>query len=109
MSCVQAERGRWGMRKGVSARCVLRIAAYIVQRDAPVSTRSIFMAMEPDRPPAEGRTIDIELLGAAMPKSILGLLPRHCGIAGACCRNEPHRKSEKRKTESSRSTLEGIP
>ena len=42
---------------------VLRFAADIGQRDALVSTRSIFMAMPPDRHPAEGRTIDIELIG----------------------------------------------
>ncbi|QHP66369.1 SAVED domain-containing protein [Bradyrhizobium sp. LCT2] len=44
---------------------VLRFAADIGQRDALVSTRSIFMAMPPDRHPAEGRTIDIELVGCA--------------------------------------------
>jgi hypothetical protein len=43
---------------------VLRFAADIGQRDALVSTRSIFMAMPPDRHPAEGRTIDIELIGS---------------------------------------------
>lgn len=43
---------------------VLRFAADIGQRDALVSTRSIFMAMPPDRHPAEGRTIDIELVGS---------------------------------------------
>ena len=42
---------------------VLRFAADIGQRDALVSIRSIFMAMPPDRHPAEGRTIDIELVG----------------------------------------------
>lgn len=42
---------------------VLRFAADIGQRDALVSTRSIFMAMPPDRHPAEGRTIDIALVG----------------------------------------------
>ena len=42
---------------------VLRFAADIGQRDALVSTRSIFMAMPPDRHPAEGRAIDIELVG----------------------------------------------
>jgi hypothetical protein len=42
---------------------VVRFAADIGQRDALVSTRSIFMAMPPDRHPAEGRTIDIELIG----------------------------------------------
>lgn len=42
---------------------VLRFAADIGQRDALISTRSIFMAMPPDRHPAEGRTIDIELIG----------------------------------------------
>lgn len=42
---------------------VLRFAADIGQRDALVSTRSIFMAMPPDRHPAERRTIDIELIG----------------------------------------------
>lgn len=42
---------------------VLRFAADIGQRDALVSTRSIFMAMPPDRHPAENRTIDIELFG----------------------------------------------
>lgn len=42
---------------------VIRFAADIGSRDALVSTRSIFMAMPPDRHPAEGRTIDIELVG----------------------------------------------
>jgi hypothetical protein len=42
---------------------VIRFAADIGQRDALVSTRSIFSAMPPDRHPAEGRTIDIELVG----------------------------------------------
>lgn len=42
---------------------VIRFAADIGQRDALVATRSIFMAMPPDRHPAEGRTIDIELAG----------------------------------------------
>lgn len=42
---------------------VLRFAADIGQRDALVSTRSIFMAMPPDHHPAESRTIDIELAG----------------------------------------------
>lgn len=42
---------------------VLRFAADIGQSDALVSTRSIFMAMPPDRHPAERRTIDIELVG----------------------------------------------
>lgn len=43
---------------------VLRFAADIGQRDALVSTRSIFAAMPPDRHPAENRTIDIELIGS---------------------------------------------
>jgi hypothetical protein len=42
---------------------VIRFAADIGQRDALISTRSIFLAMPPDRHPAEGRTIDIELVG----------------------------------------------
>lgn len=42
---------------------VIRFAADIGQREALVSTRSIFNAMPPDRHPAEGRTIDIELIG----------------------------------------------
>jgi hypothetical protein len=44
---------------------VLRFAADIGQRDALVSAQSIFMAMPPDRHPAERRTIDIELVGCA--------------------------------------------
>jgi hypothetical protein len=43
---------------------VLRFAADIGRLDALVSTRSIFAAMPPDRHPAEGRTIDIELVGS---------------------------------------------
>lgn len=43
---------------------VLRFAADIGQRDALISTRSIFAAMPPDRHPAEGKTIDIELVGS---------------------------------------------
>lgn len=43
---------------------VLRFAADIGRRDALVSTRSIFAAMPPDRHPAEGKTIDIELVGS---------------------------------------------
>ncbi|CAH1690402.1 SAVED domain-containing protein [Hyphomicrobiales bacterium] len=43
---------------------VLRFSANIGLRDSLVSTRSIFMAMPPDRHPAEGRTIDIELIGS---------------------------------------------
>jgi hypothetical protein len=42
---------------------VIRFAADIGQRDALISTRSIFLAMPPDRHPAENRTIDIELIG----------------------------------------------
>lgn len=42
---------------------VIRFAADIGQRDALISTRSIFLAMPPDRHPAENRTIDIELVG----------------------------------------------
>jgi hypothetical protein len=42
---------------------VIRFAADIGQRDALISTRSIFLAMPPDHHPAEGRTIDIELVG----------------------------------------------
>ncbi|WP_210528507.1 SAVED domain-containing protein [Rubellimicrobium arenae] len=42
---------------------VIRFAADIGQNDALVSTRSIFAAMPPDRHPAQGRTIDIELVG----------------------------------------------
>lgn len=44
---------------------VVRFAADIGTMDALVSTRSIFAAMPPDRHPAEGRTIDIELVGCA--------------------------------------------
>jgi hypothetical protein len=42
---------------------VVRFAGSIGQNDALVSTRSIFAAMPPDRHPAEGKTIDIELAG----------------------------------------------
>ncbi|SHM56745.1 hypothetical protein SAMN05444389_1148 [Paracoccus solventivorans] len=42
---------------------VIRFAADIGRNDALVSTRSIFAAMPPDRHPAQGRTIDIELVG----------------------------------------------
>jgi hypothetical protein len=45
---------------------VLRFAADIGRLDALVSTRSIFAAMPPDRHPAEGRTIDIELVGSEL-------------------------------------------
>ena len=43
---------------------VVRFAATIGQRDTLVTTRSIFSAMPPDHHPAEGRTIDIELIGS---------------------------------------------
>lgn len=43
---------------------VVRFAATIGQRDSLVTTRSIFNAMPPDHHPAEGRTIDIELIGS---------------------------------------------
>lgn len=42
---------------------VIRFAADIGRQDALISTRSIFTAMPPDRHPAEGKTIDIELVG----------------------------------------------
>lgn len=44
---------------------VIRFAADIGALDALVSVRSIFNAMPPDRHPANGRTIDIELIGCA--------------------------------------------
>ena len=44
---------------------VVRFAADIGKLDALVSTRSIFMAMPPDHHPAEGRTIDMELIGSS--------------------------------------------
>jgi hypothetical protein len=44
---------------------VVRFAADIGQLDSLVSTRSIFNAMPPDRHPADGRTIDIELVGSS--------------------------------------------
>ncbi|WP_296097212.1 SAVED domain-containing protein [uncultured Agrobacterium sp.] len=43
---------------------VVRFAANIGQRDSLVTTRAIFSAMPPDHHPAEGRTIDIELIGS---------------------------------------------
>ena len=57
---------RIAMVTGISeehASHVIRFAADIGTRDALVSTHSIFMAMPPDRHPAEARTIDIELIG----------------------------------------------
>jgi SMODS-associated and fused to various effectors sensor domain len=42
---------------------VIRFAATIGQNEALVSTQSIFAAMLPDRHPASGQTIDLELLG----------------------------------------------
>ncbi|MBA9068846.1 hypothetical protein FHR71_002596 [Methylobacterium sp. RAS18] len=42
---------------------VIRFAASIGSNSALVDTRSIFMAMPPDRHPAEGKTIDLELSG----------------------------------------------
>lgn len=42
---------------------VIRFAASIGLNSALVDTRSIFMAMPPDRHPAEGKTIDLELSG----------------------------------------------
>ncbi|WP_071000381.1 SAVED domain-containing protein [Methylobacterium sp. C1] len=42
---------------------VIRFAASIGTNSALVDTRSIFMAMPPDRHPAEGKTIDLELSG----------------------------------------------
>lgn len=43
---------------------VIRFAADIGSNDALVDTRSIFAAMPPDRHPADGRTIDLELVGS---------------------------------------------
>jgi hypothetical protein len=43
---------------------VVRFAANIGMLDSLVSTRSIFNAMPPDHHPAEGRTIDVELVGS---------------------------------------------
>jgi hypothetical protein len=43
---------------------VVRYAADIGKLDAVISTRSIFMAMPPDHHPADGRTIDLELVGS---------------------------------------------
>jgi SMODS-associated and fused to various effectors sensor domain len=42
---------------------VVRFAANIGSNDALVDTRSIFAAMPPDRHPAGGKTIDLELVG----------------------------------------------
>jgi hypothetical protein len=42
---------------------VIRFAASIGSNSALVDTRAIFMAMPPDRHPAEGKTIDLELSG----------------------------------------------
>lgn len=42
---------------------VIRFAASIGSNSALVDTRSIFMAMPPDRHPAQGKTIDLELSG----------------------------------------------
>ena len=42
---------------------VIRFAASIGSNSALVDTRSIFLAMPPDRHPAEGKTIDLELSG----------------------------------------------
>ena len=44
---------------------VIRFAANIGSNEALVSTRAIFAAMPPDRHPADGKTIDLELLGCA--------------------------------------------
>ena len=44
---------------------VIRFAANIGSNEALVSTRAIFMAMPPDRHPASGKTIDLELLGCS--------------------------------------------
>lgn len=44
---------------------VVRFAASIGSNEALVSTRSIFTAMPPDRHPADGKTIDLELVGCA--------------------------------------------
>jgi hypothetical protein len=43
---------------------VIRFAANIGSNEALVSTRAIFAAMPPDRHPADGRTIDLELTGS---------------------------------------------
>ena len=43
---------------------VVRFAANVGMLDSLVSVRSIFNAMPPDHHPAEGRTIDIELIGS---------------------------------------------
>lgn len=44
---------------------VIRFAASIGTNEALVSTRAIFAAMPPDRHPASGQTIDLELVGCA--------------------------------------------
>lgn len=44
---------------------VIRFAADIGQRDSLISAQSIFAAMPPDHHPADGRTIDIELVGSS--------------------------------------------
>ena len=44
---------------------VVRFSAKIGENPALVSTREIFAAMVPDRHPASGETIDLELVGAA--------------------------------------------
>lgn len=56
------DRAREGLLDRISH--VVRFAATIGQRDSLVTTRSIFSAMPPDHHPAEGRTIDIELIGS---------------------------------------------
>lgn len=44
---------------------VIRFGADIAHNEALVDTRSIFMAMPPEHHPADGRTIDLELVGSA--------------------------------------------
>lgn len=44
---------------------VIRFGAAIAHNEALVDTRSIFLAMPPDHHPADGRTIDLELVGSA--------------------------------------------
>jgi len=62
----EAHESRIETNTGISAEYashVIRFGASIGDNEALVSTQAIFGAMPPDRHPATGRTIDLELLG----------------------------------------------
>ena len=64
----EAHKARIETNTGISAEYashVIRFGASIGKNEALVSTQAIFRAMPPDRHPATGRTIDLEILNQA--------------------------------------------